>query len=451
MATNQLSAENWHRGVPQSARSQVRFGCWTLLICIGGFSVWGSLAPLDGAVVASGSFVANGQNKQIQHLEGGILREVLVREGDLVESGARLLLLDDTAAKAKLRRLALKRLRLSMMQARLESEIKGKDTFGVPKSLAEKADDAEVRALFDRQLAELASRRSKLNAEQEVLKHEAAGLRESIRGFESQVASIRDRLAIFSDELKDKKSLYQKELARKPEISALQRAEAAVAGELGELLARIADAKQRVARAEQQIVQVRWSANQKAIEELRTTETELDDIEAQIDAAQDVVDRTEIRAPVRGIVVRLNHNTPGGVIAAGALILELLPVNDEQIIEARVRASDVANVVVGQEGLVRLSALNQRLTPMVKGIVRYVSADAIADQQNRSVDDKGTGKRDFVVRIALDPADQLMKLGKFRPTPGMPADVFIKTGERTFFSYMFRPVLDSFSHAFREH
>lgn len=183
-------------------------------------------------------------------------------------------------------------------------------------------------------------------------------------------------------------------------------------------------------------------------------EADLDDVEEQIRAAQDVVDRVDVRSPVRGIVVKKNFDTPGGVVSPGAVILELLPIGEERVIEARVNPKDISHVSVGQEALVRLSALNQRITPMVGASVIYVSADALADQmqvKNEARSDNGETRREFyVVRVRLDQDDILKRMPEFIPTPGMPADVYIKTGERTFFEYIMKPVFDSFSRAFRE-
>ena len=390
----------------------------------------------------------------VQHLEGGILRETLVKEGDLVEADQPLLRLDPTAAQAKLRRLVLRKYRLVVTKARLEAEIDEHTELRMPESLKAEAADAEVLAIVDRQSRELRARRIRQSTEVEVLRKEIAGLNESIHGYASQQQSASERRALFAEELKDKQGLLARQLARKTEVLAVQRAEAGLSGELGEATARIADAKERIARAEQQIAQVRSAAMQKAIEELRATETELDDVQEQSRAAQDVVDRIEVRAPVRGIVVKLHQHTPGGVIAAGAVILELLPVNDELIIEARVNPSEIWHVKESQRALVKLTALNQRVTPMIEGKVIYLSADALAAQQlaASAKSERETSSRPYyVVRVRLDEQDAHRQVENFRPTPGMPADVFIKTGERTFFDYILRPVLDSLSKAFREH
>jgi HlyD family secretion protein len=402
-------------------------------------------------VVASGSFVATGQNKQVQHLEGGIIREMLVKEGDAVEASQPLLRLDDTAARSKLRRLVLRKYRLIATSARLKAEIDFSDRMQLPQALDEDENDPVLQSIFRAQEFDLIAWRANLVAQEKVFRKEIAGLQQSLGGYESQVNSNRERFALFDEELKGKARLLELQLVRKPEILALQRSEAGLLGDLGDLLGRIGEARERIARAEQQVTQIHSAAIQKAIEELHGTESELDDVREQILAARDVVERTEVRAPVRGIVVKLNQYTQGGVVPPGGVILELLPVNDELIIEARVRPNEITHVKEGQRALVRLTALNQRLTPMIQAKVIYLSADTVSDQSSRHTGDADAIRRDsYIVRVNLDERDALQKIENFKPTPGMPADIFIQTGERTFFTYLMQPVIDSFSRAFRE-
>jgi HlyD family type I secretion membrane fusion protein len=445
------SIDQWHRGVPLSAKVPMLIGLGILALSLGGFGVWAGIAPLTGAVIASGTFVATGQNKLIQHFEGGIIRELAVKEGDVVEPNEVLVRMDDTAAKAKLRRLMLKQYRLLAMKVRLEAEMSAMDAFETPPVLAANAADPEVKAMLDRQRIELRARRDSLTAEELVLRKEVAGLEQSIRGFEAQTKATQERMALFQEELKDKNQLLERQLVRKTEVLTLRRAEASLTGELGELIGRIADSNERIARANQRITHLHSAAIQKAVQELRETETELDDVQEQIRAAQDVVERVEVRAPVTGIIVKRHFHTAGGVVAPGAVILELLPMHEELLIEARINPSDVSHVAVGQQALARLSALNQRVTPMIEAKVVYLSADALAEQTPPTRAGQDNTRRDFyVVRVRLDEDDVRKRLDSFRPTPGMPASVYIKTSERTFFEYIMRPVLDSFSRAFRE-
>jgi membrane fusion protein, type I secretion system len=441
----------WYGGVPLSAKWPIFTGLAILAVWLGCFGVWAGVAPLNSAVVARGTFMANGQNKLIQHLEGGIIREIAAKEGDLVEADQVLVRLDDTAAKAKLRRLVLKKFRLLAMRARLEAEMHSSQTIDAPAAFSKNQDDPEIKEILARQGAELRARQASLATEESVLKKQIAGLTESIRGYQAQVESTKDRIALFNDELKDKNSLLGQQLVRKSDVLALRRSEASLGGDLGELLGRIADSRERIAQANERIAQLHSTALRDAIKELRETETDLDDVEEQIHAAQDVVDRVDIRSPVRGIVVKNNFHTMGGVVAPGAVILELLPIGDERIIEAHVNPRDISHVSVGQEALVRLSALNQRITPMVGATVIYVSADALTEQVRAKSESATDPPRDFyVVRVRLDKDDVLKRMPEFIPTPGMPADLYIKTGERTFFEYIMKPVLDSFSRGFRE-
>ena len=398
-----------------------------------------------------GTFVATGQNKVVQHLEGGIIRDLGVKEGDTVELNQLLVRMDDTAAKAKLRRLILKNYRLQAMKARLEAEMSGADALETPPALAANAADPEVQAILDRQNLELRARRSSLAAEELVFRKEIVGLEASIRGYEAQVT-----VQPAADGLCSRRSsrtrtlLLDRSLVRKTEVLALRRSEAALAGDLGELTGRIADANERIARANQRIAHLHATAMQKTVQELRETETELDDVAEQIHAAQDVVERVEVRAPVRGVVVKRHFHTAGGVVAPGAVILELLPMHEELLIEARVNPNDISHVRVGQQALARLSALNQRITPMIEAKVVYVSADALPEQAPLTKGGQDMRRDFYVVRVRLDEADMRKRMDDFGPTPGMPADVYIKTGERTFFEYIMRPVLDSFARAFRE-
>ncbi len=446
------SLNEWHKGVPRSARWPSLFGFALIAACGIGFGAWAKFAPLEGAIIASGSFVATGQNKQIQHLEGGILRDIYVKEGQIAEAGQVLARVDNTAPLARLRRLVIRRQRLLSSRARLEAELQDKGEMETPAALLEVADNPELVAILARQRSELTARREKLTAEQDVLRREIAGLQENMRGYQEQVKSAISRLSLFQEELKYKTALFQQQLTRRGEVLSLRRSEASMAGELGELTSRIADAREKISRAEQQITSLRSTALQKSIEELRTTETELDDVEEQIGAAQDVLNRVEVRAPVHGAIVKLNYHTQGGVIPPGGVIMEMLPVNEELQIEVRVKPSDIVNVRQGQNALIRMSSLNQRVTPMIAGQVTYLSPDIVTEQTGQNASSAASSRGpSFLVRVRIDAADLKNKAGDFKPTPGLPADVFIKTAERTFYDYIVQPISDSFSRAFREH
>lgn len=432
----------WHRGVNASVVTPTVFGFLILTAFLGGFGIWACYMPIEGAVMAPGTFVASGQNKSVQHFEGGIVSLIHVTEGQPVSKGQALASLDKTPALSKLRRLQLRKIRLLIMQARLDAEINERETFELPAMLQGQAADPEVAAMFARQQNEMLSRRTKDAAEEEMVQKEISGLHETIVGYKTQVDAIRRSMNLFADELKTKDQLIELRLARKPEVLALQRSHASLSGNLANYVGKIGDGTQKIARAEQQILEQRASGTQASVEELRETENDLDDVMEQMRSAQDVLDRTEIRAPVDGIVVKIHHHTQGGVIAPGAVLLEILPTTSNLVIEARVAPNDIVHVSHGQDALVRLTTKNRGLAPMIKASVIYLSADAIVEQFSN---ERAQRPRDsFVVRVSLDDADVRAKCAGLSPTPGMPAEVFIKTGERTFLDYLLQPVADSF-------
>ncbi|MGD9803072.1 MAG: HlyD family type I secretion periplasmic adaptor subunit [Hyphomicrobiaceae bacterium] len=442
--------ETWHADVPKSSRKATAAGVALLAICSMGFGSWAAVAPLEGAVVASGRFVATGQNKQLQHLEGGIISEILVSEGEIVEAGQTLVRLDATDVGAKARRLEIRALRLAISRARLEAEIAGRDTFAIPASRKTALQSPEIEGILERQKVELIAGRKRLIAEEDVLKKEIAGLTQSILGYERQAEATQERLTYFQEELTAKQSLFDRALVRRSDLLQLKRAEASLHGEIGQVRSRIADSRERIARAEKQIVTLHSTAHQNAIEKLRSVETDLDDVEEQLRAARTALQRIEITAPVKGAIVKINRHTDGAVVAPGEVVLELLPLDAGLVIEARISPTEIAQVQVGQAANIRLSALNRRSTPIVSGKVTYLSADTIREGGSPARGGEGSGRESFVVRVQLDNSYRELIGHDFRPTPGMPADVYIKTEARTFFEYLMRPVFDSFSRAFRE-
>jgi HlyD family secretion protein len=261
-----------------------------------------------------------------------------------------------------------------------------------------------------------------------------------------QLAGVRRQIKLVEEEIQAKEILLRTGLVRKPEVLALQRAQASLEGEVGRLIGEIGDAKERIARSLEQVTGVRRTAIKAAVEQLHEVRGELVDVRERLGAAKGVLDRITIVAPVKGVVVKLRYHTQGGVIEPGKNILEILPLQDELIIEGRIRPQDIDNVRRGQHAMVRLNALNHRTTPMIAGEVIYVSADVLPDEKKSP--QLGPGDI-YIARIKLNAAEAAT-IPSFVPTPGMPVEIYIKTGERTFFQYLARPIQDSMSRAFRE-
>lgn len=437
--------QEWQTEVPRSTLLWTILGFSFLVVTFSAFGVWSNYAKIAGAVVTTGTFVATGENKTIQHLEGGVIRQILVQEGDLVVPGQPLMLLDDTAARAELRRLTLVRDQLQAQAARLMAEAEEKASFEFPASLTKDADDPEVEAILAEQKLTFNARRKNLDGNLDVLKQGEAALLDRIDGSDAQKQAMISQIGLFKKELDAKEQLLVKGLVLKPEVLALQRALASAAGEVGRLDADMANARDEISRTHRQMIAVRTNAVATAFDQLHDVRANLGDTLQRIRAAQDVLERTQITAPVRGVVVNLRYHTIGGVVGAGSPILQIVPVDNPLLIEARIRPQDIEHVKEGQYASVRLTALPQRITPMINADVIYISADALPSEQ------PGSGQPDeYVVRVKLDTADLEKELPHFRPAAGMPAEVYIKTSGRTFFQYVTEPIKESMTRAFRE-
>ena len=444
-ATPNDADTTWYASLPRSTRFPTIAGALIMGATVAGFGVWGNMAPIAGAVVASGVFVATGQNKIIQHLEGGVIRAIHVREGDTVEQGQLLVLLDETAPRAELRRLMLRSVRLTALDARLQAEMREDPEVKFAQE-AEQVTDGEIAEILNSQRMAFTARRNNVLSDVAGIGESINALNERIEGSKVQLDAVKRQIVLLDDEIGTKAYLLQTGLVRKPELLVLQRTKANLEGEVGRILGDIGDARERIARAQEQINGVRKTAIKTAVDQMHEVRGELADVRERMLAARGVLDRIRITAPVRGIVVKLRYHTDGGVIEPSKNIMEILPLQEELIIEARVRPQDIDTVKHGQRAMVRLTALNQRITPMVSGDVIYLSADSLADERKS----QQMGPADiYLVRVKLDSAEA-MTVPNFNPTPGMPAEVYIKTTERTFFQYIVKPIHDSMMRAFRE-
>ena len=433
----------WYLSVPRSTRSPVLCGYTILVLGVFSFMAWGGLAPLDGAVISPGIFVATTQNKIVQHLEGGIIKDIHVHEGETVRAGQVLMRIDGAPPRAELARLLLRRAQLAAIVARLKAEAAESPTLVFPGEIAAHREVPNVQQILDSEQAIFAAHRKKLERDISIAQIGITSFQEQIKGGAERLESLSEQLALIKQELALKTQLLDKGLIRKPEYFAVQRAQANLKGEWARIKSEIADNQQKALASQDQISRLKTVAVQQAVEDLQKSANELKDVSERITAARRVVAGLDIIAPVDGVVVKLNYFTVGGVIRPGNDILALLPLGDELIIEVNVRPQDIDHVKIGQEALVRLPALNQRLTPMLPGNVTYVSADALPNEKKQDTENS------YVARIRLDVA-MARQVGNFTPTPGMPAEVFIKTGQRTFFEYLVKPVRDMMTRAFRE-
>ncbi len=437
-------AADWYASVPRSIRSHALLGLTLMAVAFGGFGLWAFTAPLAAAVIAQGSFMATGRNQIVQHLEGGIIETIYVREGDSVRAGDGILSLDQTAAEATERELFLREMRLLAMSERLLTEYQEEANLVFSNTLLDAEDrDLEIAAMLDSQRLTFEITRKSLLSDIALLESNMEALRIRDGGYAAQLDAYKGRGRIIAEEIADKQTLLEKGLVRRSQVNALLRVQAEADGQVARLLAELDEVRETLRKHEEQITRARAAYRQKALEELGPVAAELESVREKARQARSVLDRAIVRAPVSGTVVRMHYHTPGGVIETGKPIAEILPADAPLIIEAQIARTDIDVVRSGQHAIVRLVALNQRTTPVLTGEVFYLSADALLE------DVAGQPREVYLARISI-PVEELERVPGFAPTPGMPVEVMIQTQTRTFAQYIAKPITDSFSRAFRE-
>jgi HlyD family secretion protein len=432
----------WYSDVPRSIRRQALFGLLLVAVAFGGFGTWAATAPLAAAVISAGSFVATGENKVVQHLEGGIIQELLVSEGDHVTAGQPLIRLDGIVAQVKERQLFLRQARLEANVARLKAQVAGSAEIAFPRIITDNKGDADIGSIIDSQLVIFQSARKRVDSEIGLLRQNIESLKFRIEGFERQKQSMVEQRAFLKDEYAGKMQMLAEGLIRKTEVNAIQRAMADADGQIGRLDSEVSETQAQVLKFDQQINQTVAELNQKSLDELQTAQGDLDAVREEARQAQNLVQRSTIEAPVTGTVVRMYYHTAGGVIESGKKILEILPSDVPLIIETQIQRKDIDAVKPGQKATIRLVALNRRTTPVLNGDVFYVSADALTDTTM-------PGSEVYLARVRLPPSE-LARIPGFTATPGMPAEVMIETAERTFLDYLTKPIRESMARAFTE-
>lgn len=438
------NAHQWYDSVPRSIRWHAIFGLTLMVVAFGSFGVWAFRAPLAAAVIAQGSFVATGQNKIVQHLEGGIISQILVREGDSVAAGAPILKLDETLAEATKRELTIRQARLEATEARLMAQHLDQDRLVYDDALKSQRGDPEVATILESQKLAFSVARSGLHNDIALIERNMDALVARQRGYVLQRQSLEAQLQIVLDDLKIKDSLLEGGMVARDKVTMLRRAELEATGQLARIEAEILEIDEMRQKFQTQIDKTRDEYSKAALAELQAIQAEAESVREQVRKAANVLNRTEVLAPVSGTVVRLYYHTSGGVIETGRAIAEILPDDAPLIIETLVPRGDIDSVKIGQKATARLIALNQRTTPILNGTVEYVSADAVASDTGQQA-----RREAYVVRVSLTPAE-LARVQNFAPKPGMPVEIMIKTEERTFAQYIAKPVLDSMSRAFRE-
>jgi HlyD family type I secretion membrane fusion protein len=407
----------------------------------GGFGTWASLAPLASAAIANGVIVADTNRKAIQHLDGGIIAEILARDGDHVEAGQVLMRLDDLETRSTMTLLEDQGRAYAAQETRLLAERDGQDRLVFPEDLERLRGYPRMDEILTGQERIFESRRASMKSRTEVTRQRIAQYEAQIKAFEAQLDAGSRQLALIAQEMVGVQELFDKGLERKPRLLALKRASADLDGEQGEFSNRMAQAREAIAEAEMEILSLRADRLSEVTAELREVQMRLAEIREKLAAAQIRQGRRDLVAPEAGTVLNLRYFAPGSVVPPGGPVLDLVPRDDRLVVEARVRPTDIDVVHVGLPAKVVLTAFKMRTTPQINGEVVRVSADALKDER--------TGELYYAARVVADP-EHLSHLSDIHLQPGMPAETLIVTGERTMLQYLLQPIRDTFRTAFRE-
>jgi membrane fusion protein, type I secretion system len=429
------------QGARGSIRNHLIVGLAVVALLAGGLGGWASTAQISGALIAPGSVVVESNVKKVQHPTGGVVGEVRARDGDVVKAGDVVVRLDDTVTKASLAIVTKNLDGLLARGARLEAEQRGLDKIAFPKTLLERADDPDVKAVTASESKLFEVRVNGRAGQKSQLRERVTQLNEEIAGLTAQEKAKDQEIALVEKELVGVRDLYDKHLVQLSRLTTLERDLARLSGERAQYIASRAQAKGKITETELQIIQIDKDMISDVSKDLRETNDKIGEFVERKVTAEDQLRRVDIRAPQDGMVLQSTVHTVGGVITAGDAIMLIVPQTDDLQVEAKVNPQDIDKLQVGQKTLLRLSAFNQRTTPELNGVVTRVSPDVTTDQR--------TGRSYYTIRISMPP-EEVARLGDVKLIPGMPVEAFVQTGERTLISYLIKPLSDQLMRAFRE-
>jgi HlyD family secretion protein len=417
-------------------------GFLSILVMGGVLGGWSAFANIHGAVIAPAIVAVESYTKKIQHKEGGIIAAIRVKDGDEVKAGQELIVLDDTDTKAELGIVSSLLREFLTKRARLEAERDNAETIEFPPEIVAAKDDPDVARVLSGQTKLFNSNRAAFKGKQDQLTQQIGQMKEQIEGLLSQQDSKEKQIAFIDDELVNLKKLRKQGLVPVSRVLAMERERARLDGERGALIASKAEAESKIGEIKIGLIQDQDAYRSQVLNDLREAESKIGEQSERRQAAQSRLSRTSVKAPIDGTVYQVMVHTLGGVIAPGETVMLMVPKGDELIMQAQIATQDIDQVRVGQMAVVRLPALRARFTPELPAEVVHVAADVSRDAQD--------APPYYAVRLKLSP-DALKDLGTGQTLkPGMPAEAFIRTDERTPLSYLLKPMADQLAHTFRE-
>ena len=427
---------------PSDSIGLVALAGWLIIaIFFGGIGSWAVTAPLNGAVVGNAVVKVEGNRKSVQHLDGGIVKEVRIKEGDRVNAGDVLVVLDETQAQAEYDVLSQQYMVLRATEARLLTELFHGAELVMPQELKAGPEDSYIKSVWNGQLSQFESRRAALEGQRSVIREKINQLGSQIVGAEAQVKAFTDQISSIRAEAKDIAPLVERGLIARPRILQLERTAFGLEGQIADAKANIAKARQAIAEQEQQIAQLDNDRMADVAKDLRDTQGKMLEVIPKAMNAKAVLGRMDIRSPYAGRVVALTVFSVGGVIQRGEKILDIVPDRDSLTIEAQIAVEDISDIRPNMRAEVHLTAYKQRIVPIIHGDVIQVSADRLTDPK--------TNNPYYVAFVRVDESE-LAAMPNVKLYPGMPATVMIPTVQRTAFDYIVGPLVMSFNHSFRQ-
>lgn len=421
-----------------------RLGWIVLGLLIGVFGIWGSFAPLSSAVPAPGKVIVASNNRVIQHLEGGIVKAILVRDGDIVSNGQRLIELDTTQAKAQLEIAQGKFFENLALESRLIAERGGAAGIVFHDALNEMEESIAKTTLIEGQRREFQARRQDLSDQKMVLLQRIEQLKNQIQGLEAIIASKKSLSNSYVDEIKEWEILYKEQLIDKIKLRDIKREKVRIDGEIANANAEILRSRAQIAEMNAQITAQKQSFSTQVESDLRQVQMELSDLRSRIGALKDTLKRTLVIAPVEGIVTNLKVHTIGGIIPPAQPIMEIVPRGEPLVIEGKVAANEVTNVHIGLQTEIRFpNFAHVKSLNIVEGKVIFIAPDAVLEEQTQAL------YYPVKIQITPDGERELLK-NNLSLQAGMPADTMIVVGSRTFVDYMIKPLTQMFTKAFNE-
>lgn len=424
----------------QSLRKPVLAGLAFILVGFGGFLTWGFTAELDSAAVATGSVIVDSKKKIVNHYEGGILRKLLVDEGEKVTAGQTLALLDGTRSESELGQLRGERYGLMAKLARLRAEQRGQDAMPFPQELMA-SDEPYVHDILDDEKRLFAKRQEVYTAKREAQAKQIEQFEAEAQALVSQINARTRQEKLVAEQLQGIRQLAEKGFATRTQLVEVENNWSDLVGDMGEFKAQKAAAQQQKAEAQINLASIEMEWQSDIATEIQETQLALNDVTQRIRASKDVLDRLEVKAPQAGTVANIQIRTPGGVISPAEPIMDIIPEGEPLVIEARINRQDIDSVHVGSKAQIRLTAYSQRRLAPLEGVVRYVAPDQTVDEQRES--------SYYILRAAIEPAE-LAKHADINLRPGMPANILVLKAPRTAIDYLIDPIVQSMDKAFRE-